>query len=118
MKISIRECPICKTYMGVKYPPPGSMDHTIRYICSKHVPGSKLSHYYIEASGNSWIQIIHLPPYVIVNRSNKETSEIYPFEGVGTGHITDRKLIMEIPRIPITTTEQLTERLKVLVLFS
>lgn len=118
MRISVKECPICKDPLSVRHPAPGSMDMTVRYICGTHVPGGKLSHYYIEAQGNNWVQVVHLPPYVIVNRSNKETSEIYPFEGVGTGHITDRKLIVEIPRIPLTTTEKLTERLKVLVLFS
>ena len=118
MKISIRECPLCKSQMAARHPPPGSMDMTVRYICGTHVPGTKLSHYYVEAQGNYWAQVVHLPPYVIVNRSNKETSEVYPYEGVGTGHITDRKLIMEIPRLELTTTEKLTERLKILVLFS
>lgn len=118
MKISVKECPICKKPLAVRYPTPQSFDTTVKYICSTHVPETKLSHYYIEANGNNWIQVVQVPPYVIINRSNTEISEVYPFEGVGTGHITDRKKIISLPRLPITTTEKLAERLKVLILFS
>lgn len=118
MKLSLRECPLCKGVLGVRYPDANSVDKTARYVCSTHVPGNKLSHYYIEAAGTHWIQVVHLPPYVIINRSDADTTDVYPFEGVGTGRITDRKLIVSLPRIPLTTTEKLTERLKILVLFS
>ncbi len=118
MRLSIKECPLCKHPLAVRHPAPNSFDMTVRYICDTHVPGSKLSHYYIEAKGSDWVQVIHIPPYVIINRSNSEVSDIYPFEGVGTGRITDRKLIVSIPRLPLTTTEKLTNRVKILVLFS
>ncbi len=118
MKLSIRECPLCKGILGARYPAPGSGETVVRYVCSTHVKGDRLSHYYIENYGIGYVQIIHLPPYVIVNKSNSENTEVYPYEGVGTGHITDRKLIMSIPRLPITTAEKMLERLKVLVVFS
>lgn len=116
--MSTKECPLCKHPLAVRHPAPGSFDRTVRYVCDTHVPGGKLSHYYIEANGASWVQVIHLPPYVIINDSKKETSDVYPFEGVGTGKITDRDLIISLPRLELTTIDRLTERLKILVLFS
>jgi hypothetical protein len=118
MMLPLKECPLCKHPLAVRHPVPYSSDRTVRYICDTHVLGGRLSHYYIEVNGGHWVQIVHLPPYCILNRSDSETTDIYPFEGVGTGKITDRKLILSIPRILLTTTEKLTERLKVLVLFS
>lgn len=116
MKLSIRECPLCKSQLAVRYPTPQSFDTTVKYICGTHVPGTKLSHYYIEVSGNHWIQIIHTPPYTILNRSQSEYTEVYPYEGVGTGHITDRKKIISFPRLPLTAN--LAERIKLLIVFS
>lgn len=116
MKLSIKECPICKGQLAARYPTPQSFDTTVKYICSTHVQDSKLSHYYIEFNGNNWIQIIHAPPYTIINRSNNDITDVYPYEGVGTGHITDRKKIISFPRLPLTPT--LAERIKMLIVFS
>ena len=83
----------------------------VRYICSEHAVG-KLSHYYIELNGSIFNQVIHVPPYTVVNRSINEESEIYPLGGI---QMDD--LIMSIPRIPVTTPEKMANRIKVLIPF-
>lgn len=118
MNLSLRTCQLCKGPLAVRYPAPGAFDRTVHYVCGTHVPDTnKLSHYYIEVVGSVYIQIIHVPPYVILNRSDKETSDIYPFDLVNK-RISDRKKVISLPRLPLTTTEKLAERIKLLVLFS
>lgn len=116
--ISLKLCPLCNLPLAVRYPEPNSHDRTVKYVCGTHVPDcGKLSHYYVEANGGSYVQVVHVPPYVIINDSGTDTSDIYPFDSKAN-RITDRRAVITIPRIPLTTTERLTERLKLLVLFS
>jgi hypothetical protein len=103
--------------LGTKYPQ-GRADGTKFYVCSKHIPGTKVSHYYIERVGNIFLQIIQLPPYALINSSTDQNTNVYPYIGNGTGHILSRKRILQLPRIPITTEEKLLERIKLLILFS
>jgi hypothetical protein len=118
MSISLKLCPLCKGPLAVRYPLHMSRDRTTRYVCQTHVPNSnKLSHYYIEVNGSVYTQIIHVPPYVILNLSNKETSDIYPFD-LSVGQITQRDKVISLPRLPITTVEKLAERIKLLIVFS
>lgn len=110
MKLSLKICGLCGKGMTVRYPTVHG--DVIRYICSEHAVG-KLSHYYIEVNGSLFNQVIHAPPYTVVNRSINEESEIYPLGGIQMG-----PKIMSIPRIPITTPEKMADRIKVLILFS
>jgi hypothetical protein len=103
--------------LGIKYPPAGSAGPKF-YLCSRHIPGTKLSHYYVEKVENMLLQIIQIPPYTLVNSSTDKNTNVFPYVGNGTGHILTRRKILKLPRIPITTEEKLLERIKLLVLFS
>lgn len=116
--MNLQTCPLCGGMLGTKYPPPGSKDQTKFYLCSKHIPGTKLSHYYIERVGNVFFEIVQLPPFTMVNCSATQETHVYPYTGDGSGHILNREKIMQFPKIPITTEEKLLERLKTLVIFS
>ena len=118
MSISLKVCPLCKGPLAVRYPAQMSRDRTTRYVCQTHVPNSnKLSHYYIEVNGSDYTEIIHVPPYVILNVSSKDTSDIYPFD-LSVGQITQREKMISFPRLPLTTVERLAERIKLLIVFS
>jgi hypothetical protein len=117
MTISLKVCALCKGPLAVRHPAPRADDRTVRYICGNHVPGHKLSHYYVEVKGPIYIQIVHVPPYVLLNYSDKETSEIYPFN-LEEGRISDRDKVISLPKIPVTTVEKMTDRIKLLILFS
>lgn len=110
MKLSLKKCALCGKDMTVRYPTVAG--DVVRYICSVHAVG-KLSHYYIEVNGSFFNQVIHAPPYTVVNRSINEESEIYPLGGIQMGAI-----IMSIPRIPVTTPDKMAARIKVLIPFS
>lgn len=110
MKLSLKTCPLCNKDLTVRYPT--TPNDIVRYICSVHASG-KLSHYYIEVNGSVYNQVVHVPPFTVVNRSSNEESEIYPL-----GKIQANAKIMSIPRIPVTTPEKLAERLRILILFS
>lgn len=109
MKLSLRKCELCAKALTVRYPTVSG--DVVRYICSEHAVG-KLSHYYIEVSGSHFNQVIHVPPYTVVNRSTNEESEIYPLGGIQMG-----AKIMSIPRIPVTTPDKMAARIKVLIPF-
>lgn len=115
--MNLTTCPLCGGMLGTKYPQ-GKANGTKFYVCSKHIPGTKVSHYYIERVENVFVQIIQLPPFVVVNSTTDQNTHIYPYIGNGTGHILTRKKILQIPRIPLTTEEKLLERIKLFVLFS
>ena len=115
--MNTQTCPLCGGMLGTKYAP-GKSDGTKFYTCSKHVPGTKLSHYYIERVGNVYFQILQLPPYVMINCTATQNTDIFPYVGSGTGHILDRKKIISIPKIPITTEEKLLEKIKSYIVFS
>lgn len=120
MKLSFKVCELCNGPLAVRKPRT-RYDEITSYICDKQIDESKLSHYYIEVNGSLWTQIIHLPPYTVINSSDKETSDIYPYQAHNDGEdglITHRKKILSIPRIPVTSPTTLTERLKLLILFS
>lgn len=110
-------CPLCGGMLGTKYPAAGTTGPKF-YLCSKHIPGTKLSHYYIEKVGNVYLQIIQIPPYALVNSSTDQNTHVYPYVGNGSGHILSRPKILKLPRIPITTEEKLLDRIKLLILFS
>ena len=111
MKLSLKICGLCGKVMTVCYPT--VPNDVVRYLCSEHYASSKLSHYYIEVNGSFYNQVIHVPPYTVVNRSTNEESEIYSL-----GRIQMGAKIMSIPRIPVTTPEKMATRIKVLIPFS
>jgi hypothetical protein len=116
MTISTQVCALCNKQLGTKYPA-GATDGTKFYTCSTHIPGTKLSHYYVEKVGNVLFQIIQIPPFVIVNCSATENTDIYPYSGNGSRILT-RKKILSIPRIPVTTADKLIEKIKTYIVFS
>lgn len=116
MNISLKICALCQKPLAIRYP--GKYGGSTYYVCQTHIPETKLSHYYIEKSPiGAYTQVIHVPPYVILNVSGKETSDIYPFS-LEEGKISDREKVISLPRLPITTAERLSQRIKILVLFS
>lgn len=116
MTISLQVCPLCNKQLGTKYPA-GVADGTKFYTCSTHIPGTKLSHYYVERVQNVLFQIIQLPPFVMVNCSASQETNIYPYTTNGS-RILERKKILSIPKIPVTTAEKLLEKIKTYIVFS
>ena len=113
---TMKICILCKKPMVSRFPIPP--DKITRIICSTHIEGTKLSHYYIEVGQNN-VEIIHTPPYTVINNSlTPDVSEIYPLNPESTAGITTQKLICRIPRFKITDPAKLPDRIKIFVLFS
>lgn len=110
MKLSLKICALCGKGLTVRYPTVSG--DVVRYICSEHAIG-KLSHYYLEVNGSFFNQVLHIPPYTVINRSTNEESEVYCL-----GEIQMGSKIMSIPRIPVTTPEKMAARIKILIPFS
>jgi len=110
-----RNCPLCKKQLVTRYPTPP--DSITRLICGTHIDGSKLSHYYVEV-GNNQVEVIHTPPFSIINDSRDDRSKIYPLNIDSVGGITRQKLIVSLPRFPLGDPARLSERIKIYVLFS
>ena len=114
----MRPCPLCKKSLITKYPKPP--DTIIRLICSTHVPSTKLSHYYIEVGANQ-VEVIHTPPYSLINNSSTDRTDIYPLNIIsvnGVNGITKQKKIASLPRFPLGDPEKLNAKIKLYVLFS
>lgn len=117
-----KACPLCNKPLAVKMPLMGQIGVPKRYICSTHVPGTKIAHYHVEI-GSVWlsdkpfnIQVINYPPFTVLNVSNSDKSKIYPFHWTP---VTSRKMIMEIPRLDISNdVAKVVEKLKTYTVFS
>jgi hypothetical protein len=115
-----KTCPLCKKLLATKYPI--HPDTTIRLICSTHIhPTSKLSHYYIEITGQYLVEVIHAFPYTIINSSKpdkEDRSDIYPLNAESFSGITKQKMIVSLPRFVVGDPAKLQERIKIYILFS
>lgn len=110
----LKKCPMCGGNLSVRMPMAGSFKKIKRYICSTHLPETKISHYHISSSASGLIQIIQAPPFFIYNKFGSDKSEIYHFKN------NEFPLILTIPTIPIAnkSSEELANRIKILILFS
>lgn len=110
----IKKCPMCGGTLAIRMPPTGSFDKTKRYICSTHLPGTKISHYHVSSGFGGLLQVIQAPPFFIHNKFGSDRSEVYAFKN------NELIRILNIPRIPIEnrTSQELSEKIKILILFS
>ena len=108
--INLKICPACKKGLTLRH-----LDIS-RYICSTHIPGTKISHYYVEV-GVPIVQILHLGKYTICNKGGSDQTIVYPL----TGHrITTQTPIITIPKLSLddVNVENLENRLKLFIVFS
>lgn len=113
---TMKTCPLCNKFMAMKYPIPP--DNMTRIICSTHVEGTKLSHYYIEWGQNK-VEVVHAPPFTVINNSvTPEVSDIYPLNINSMAGISTQKKICQLPRFKIDDPAKLADRIKLFVLFS
>lgn len=116
MKISFKTCPLCAKALAVKYP---AQSGGVRsYICSTHIPGTKLSHYYIQVANQQWVEIIHAAPFTLMNVSNEDKTRVYPCVPENTGPISNLKLIVALPRFELGEADKLVDKIKTYILFS
>lgn len=113
--IKMKTCPLCNNKLVIKYPTPP--DTITRLICSTHIAGSKLSHYYIECGLNK-VEVVHVPPYSLINNSETERTDVYPFDVNRLGQITKQKKIISLPRFTLCHQDKLPDKIKLYVLFS
>jgi hypothetical protein len=100
----------------MRYPVPP--DNMTRIICSTHIEGTKLSHYYIECGKNK-VEVIHVPPFSIINNSDTpDISDIYPLNINSLAGISTQKKACRVPRFKIGDPVKLADRVKLFVLFS
>lgn len=112
---TMKPCPLCKKMLTIKYPVPP--DSVTRLVCSTHIEPTKLSHYYIEMGSNQ-VEVIHTPPYSLINNSATETTDVYPLNINSIGGISKQKKIVSLPRFPLGDPAKLADRIKIYVLFS
>jgi len=113
----MKTCPLCKKPLAPRYPIPP--DNVTRLICSTHIEGTKLSHYYIELLKQNRTEVIHVPPFTIINKSvEPDTSDIYPLNVNSMAGITTQKKACRVPRFKIGDPARLADRVKLFVLFS
>ena|ERR1700722_14098749 len=101
MLISLTNCPFCKCNLIVK--------SVVYYVCQNNYNDYNIdSHYYIEYNGSNYKQVINLSEYRITNDSNNEVSSII---------IKSTSNCIIVPRLPITTEELLSKRIKLLLTY-
>lgn len=110
----LKTCPMCSKPLALRVPPAGSTDPAKRYICSTHLPGTKISHYHVMVGSIGQMQVVRAWPYVVHNKLNSDKSEVYKWQG------NELNFIISLPRISLDdiTNEKLTEKIKIYVLFS
>ncbi len=105
---------MCSKPLTLRLPPPGSSSSAKRYICSTHLPNTKISHYHVVVDYRGQMQVVQAWPFAVHNRLNSDKSEIYKWEN------NEMNFVMSLPRISLNdiTNEKLTEKIKLYVLFS
>ena len=113
---TMKKCPLCGKDMVMKYPIPP--DQVKRIICSTHVEGTKLSHYYLEVGVNI-VEVVHVVPFTIINNSSTpNVSDIYRLNPGSMAGITTQKKVCQLPRFKLGDPAKLPDRVKLFVLFS
>jgi hypothetical protein len=110
-----RSCPLCKKNLITKVPVPP--DRIYRLICGTHIADSKLSHYYIEVGQNN-VEVIHVPPFSLINNSGNDMTDVYPLNVDSCAGISLQKKVCSVPRFGIGDPNRLADRVKLFVLFS
>lgn len=113
--ISLSICPLCQSKLIDR---PVEQTHDVaRYICPTHVEGTELSHYYLECGVNT-VQVIHIPPYSLINNFATDRTDIYPLDVTSLQGISQQKKVVSLPRFSIGNPAKLIERVKLYILFS
>jgi hypothetical protein len=68
--------------------------------------------------GANQVEVIHTPPYSLINNSSTDRTDIYPLNINSVGGITKQKKIASLPRFPLGDPEKLNAKIKLYVLFS
>ncbi len=112
----LKTCPLCTKPLAVKYPT--QVGGVRSHICSTHIPGTKISHYYVQVAGMQQVQIIHAHPFTLMNVSTEDKTRVYPCIPENTGPVSGLKLIVALPRFELGEISKLVDKIKTYILFS